>query len=540
MSAARSRAGVVSATLATPRAGAPMTAAERKADRKANPPLAMITLTVMLGLIMAIIDASIVNVALNDMAGNLGSSIDEIGWVATGYILANVIVMPLNGWLTARFGRRNFYASCIVIFTLSSLLCGTATNVWQLVFYRVIQGFGGGALQPTAQAILFESYPPEKRAGAMAIFGLGAMVGPAIGPTLGGIIVDNYSWPLIFYINIPIGIVAFLMTLAYIRDPVYLKRDRSPIDYMGLGLLTAGLASLQYVLERGQREDWFSSSTIVGAGDRGRRVADDLLLQGMVRSAAAGRFESVQVARVLGRQHHRHRERLRAVRNGADHPALPAERAGLHRDRDGVRAAARRARDRRQHADRVAPRRQDRRPRDHRVRPVAVRVATWLMGGINQQSGYWDVFWPRAAQGFALGFLFVPLTTAALGDVVREKMANATGIYTLVRQLGGSLGIAILQFLQTRFADNAYVGLAGGVSSTNPADSHFLNDLHGTAAQLYNLVVLNATVISYDMVLRLCSIVFVLSIPLVLLLKWQRAGRRPRGGCGSRRVGRRR
>jgi DHA2 family multidrug resistance protein len=151
-----------------------MTAAERKADRKANPPLAMITLTVMLGLIMAIIDASIVNVALNDMAGNLGSSVDEIGWVATGYILANVIVMPLNGWLTARFGRRNFYAACIVIFTVSSFLCGTATNVWQLVFYRVIQGFGGGALQPTAQAILFESYPPEKRAGAMAIFGLGA------------------------------------------------------------------------------------------------------------------------------------------------------------------------------------------------------------------------------------------------------------------------------------------------------------------------------------------------------------------------------
>ncbi|HEX3551437.1 MAG TPA: DHA2 family efflux MFS transporter permease subunit, partial [Candidatus Elarobacter sp.] len=240
-----------------------MSFSARFAERRANPPLALITLTVMLGLIMAIIDASIVNVALNDMAGNLGSSIDEIGWVATGYILANVIVMPLNGWLTARFGRRNFYAACVAIFTISSLLCGTATNVWQLVFYRVIQGLGGGALQPTAQAILFESYPPEKRAGAMAIFGLGAMVGPAIGPTLGGVIVDNYSWPLIFYINIPIGIIAFLMTLAFIRDPAYVKRDRSPIDYVGLGLMTAGIASLQYVLERGQREDWFSSPTIV-------------------------------------------------------------------------------------------------------------------------------------------------------------------------------------------------------------------------------------------------------------------------------------
>ncbi|MDB5027923.1 MAG: drug resistance transporter, EmrB/QacA subfamily, partial [Candidatus Eremiobacteraeota bacterium] len=155
----------MSASLAA--SGGPMTAAERRAERKLNPPLGMITLTVMLGLIMAIIDASIVNVALNDMAGNLGSSVDEIGWVATGYILATVIVMPLNGWLTARFGRRNFYAACVVIFTVASVLCGTAHNVWQLVFYRVIQGLGGGALQPTAQAILFESYPPEKRSNAM-------------------------------------------------------------------------------------------------------------------------------------------------------------------------------------------------------------------------------------------------------------------------------------------------------------------------------------------------------------------------------------
>jgi MFS transporter, DHA2 family, multidrug resistance protein len=521
--AARSRAGVVSATLATPRADAPMTAAERKADRKANPPLAMITLTVMLGLIMAIIDASIVNVALNDMAGSLGSSIDEIGWVATGYILANVIVMPLNGWLTARFGRRNFYAACIVIFTLASLLCGTATNVWQLVFYRVIQGFGGGALQPTAQAILFESYPPEKRAGAMAIFGLGAMVGPAIGPTLGGIIVDNYSWPLIFYINIPIGIVAFLMTLAYIRDPVYLKRDRSPIDYMGLGLLTAGLASLQYVLERGQREDWFSSSTIVVLTVVAvvaltifcfkewydpRPLVDLKVFKSRAFSAGSvigivsgfGLFGTALIIplflqNVLG---------FTATETGfallpgalATAVSMPiASRLVAKIDGRGIIAFG----------------------------LLLFAVSTWWMGGINQDSGYWDVFWPRAAQGFALGFLFVPLTTAALGDVVREKMANATGIYTLVRQLGGSLGIAILQFLQTRFADNAYAGLAGGVTSSNPADSHFLHDLHGTAAQLYNLVLLNATVISYDMVLRLCSIVFVISIPLVLLLKWQRA-----------------
>jgi DHA2 family multidrug resistance protein len=513
----------VSASVAAPDGRArPMTAVERKADRKANPPLVMITLTVMLGLIMAIIDTSIVNVALNDMAGNLGSSIDEIGWVATGYILATVIIMPLNGWLTARFGRRNFYAACVALFTIASFMCGTATNVWELVFYRIIQGLGGGALQPTAQAILFESYPPGKRAGAMAIFGLGAMVGPAIGPTLGGVIVDNYSWPLIFYINIPIGIVAFLMTLAYIRDPAYLKRDKSPVDVIGLTLLTAGVGSVQYVLERGQREDWFSSTTIcvltavaavslvvfcfrewydprplvdlkvfksrafsagsiigviTGFGLFGTALILPLFLQNVLGFSAT----EVGLALLPG-----------AIATAASMPIASRLVAKV----DGRAMIA--------------------------FGLLVFAASAWWMGTINQDAGYWTVFWPRAVQGFALGFLFVPLSTATLGEITRERMANATGIYTLVRQLGGSLGIAILQLMQTRYQDNAYAALAAGVTSSNPADSHFLNDLHGTAMQLYNMVMLNASVISYDMVLRLCAIIFVLSIPLVLLLNWRR------------------
>lgn len=499
------------------------TAAERKADRKANPPLAMITLTVMLGLIMAIIDTSIVNVALNDMAGNLGSSIDEIGWVATGYILANVIVMPLNGWLTARFGRRNFYAACVALFTVASFMCGTATNVWQLVFYRVIQGFGGGALQPTAQAILFESYPPEKRANAMAIFGLGAMVGPALGPTLGGVIVDNYSWPLIFYINIPIGIVAFVMTMLYIRDPAYLKRDKSPVDVLGLGLLTAGVASVQYVLERGQREDWFSSSTIVILSAVAvvslvvfcwrewhdpRPLVDLKVFKSRAFSAGNvigiitgfGLFGTALVLplflqNVLG---------FTATETGL--VLLP----GAIATAISMPVAS-------QLTKRV----------DGRVM-IAFGLllfagSAWWMGGINQSSGYWDVFWPRALQGFALGFLFVPLSTATLGEIARARMANATGIYTLIRQLGGSLGIAILQFLQIRYADNAYSALASGVTPSNPSVSQYLRDLHGSAAQLYQMVMLNATVISYDMVLRLCGIIFVVSIPLVMLLGWRKS-----------------
>ena len=186
-----------------------------------------------------------------------------MAWVATGYILANVVIMPLNGWLTALLGRKMFYATSLALFTVASLLCGTARSIWVLVFYRVVQGIGGGALQPTAQAILFETFPAERRGAAMAIFGMGAMVGPAIGPTLGGWMVDNASWPLIFYINVPIGIVAFLMTLAFIPNPKYIEKPKGGIDWTGLALLTAGLASLQFVLEQGERDDWFSSQTIL-------------------------------------------------------------------------------------------------------------------------------------------------------------------------------------------------------------------------------------------------------------------------------------
>jgi DHA2 family multidrug resistance protein len=483
----------------------------------------MITLTVMLGLIMAIIDTSIVNVALTDMAGNLGSSIDEIGWVATGYILATVIVMPLNGWLTARFGRRNFYATCIVVFTVSSFLCGTATNVWLLVFYRVVQGFGGGALQPTAQSILFESYPPEKRAGAMAIFGLGAMVGPAVGPMLGGIIVDNYSWPLIFFINIPIGIVAFLMTLAYIRDQEYIKRDRSPVDVVGLALLTAGVASVQYVLERGQREDWFSSQTIVILTAvavvalvlfciRELRDPRPLVDLRVFKSRTFSAGSAIGVVSGFGLYGTAlilplfFQNSLNFTATGTGFALVPGALA------TAVSMPI---------ASRLAPK------VDGRVMIafglMIFAISAWWMGSLNQNAGFSDILWPRVVQGFALGFLFVPLSTLTLGDITRERMANATGIYTLVRQLGGSLGIAILQFMQTRYQDGAYAALATGVTAGNPKDAQFLQHLGGSALQLYQMVMANATVISYDQVLRLCAVVFVCSIPLVLLLSGRKA-----------------
>ncbi|MBV8721028.1 MAG: DHA2 family efflux MFS transporter permease subunit [Candidatus Eremiobacteraeota bacterium] len=475
-------------------------------------PVGLITITVMLGLIMAIIDTTIVNVAINTIGGNLGATVDEVAWIATGYILANVVVMPLNGWLTALLGRKTFYATSLAVFTIASFLCGTAHSIWVLVFYRVLQGIGGGALQPTAQAILFETYPPEKRGAAMAIFGLGAMVGPAIGPTLGGWIVDNASWPLIFYINVPIGIVAFLMTLAFIPNPKYIARPKGGIDFLGLSLLTVGLASLQYVLEQGERDDWFSSDTIVILtlvsvaaltffvikALRDKHPIVDLQVF-KFRSFSIGSFLGIVMGfglfgtalilplffqTLLGFTAF---DTGMALMPGALSTAVSMLIVGRVLNRIDGRWSI--------------------------VGGILIFAwSTWLLGGLNAQAGYWDVFWPRLIQGFALGFLFVPLTTITLGDVPIAEMAGATGVFTLLRQLGGSLGIAILTTLLTHQTAIAWNVLASGVTQT-----------HGqSVGALTQMVSEQSAMIAYDYLFRVTAIVFVLSAPLVFFIRPQR------------------
>ena len=224
----------------------------------------IITLTAVLCALLEIVDTTIVNVALNDMRGNLGGTLSEVSWVITAYAIGNVIIVPMTSWLSRQFGRRNYFAASIIIFTVSSFLCGNANGIWELVFFRLIQGFGGGALLVTAQTLITESYPPEKRGIAQAIYGLGVIVGPTLGPPLGGYIVDNYSWPYIFYINIPLGIIAALLTLQFVRSPKYgEKKSASEIDYWGIILLAISVGSLQYVLEKGQEDDWFNDEMIV-------------------------------------------------------------------------------------------------------------------------------------------------------------------------------------------------------------------------------------------------------------------------------------
>src|SRR5678809_319875 len=207
----------------------------------------LIAFAVVLAALMQVIDSSIVNVALPDMMGNLGASLDEIAWVTTGYILASVIVIPLTGWLGQLFGRKRYFVGSIALFTVSSFFCGASHSLGALIFWRIVQGIGGGALMTVSQAVLLESFPPEEAGTAMALFGLGVMVGPTIGPTLGGYLVDNAGWPWIFYINIPVGIVAAMMIAAYVHDPEHQKKP-SAIDYIGIALLTVSVGSMQFVL----------------------------------------------------------------------------------------------------------------------------------------------------------------------------------------------------------------------------------------------------------------------------------------------------
>ena len=222
----------------------------------------IITFTVVMAAIIELIDTSIVNVALTNISGNIGATLEDVAWVVTSYAIANVIIIPMTSFFAALFGRRNYYMGSIILFTLASMACGQAHTLWELVAFRFIQGIGGGALLSTSQAILFETYTVEQRGFASAIFGVGVFIGPTIGPTVGGWIIDNYSWPWIFYINMPIGILAVVLSYLYVKEPAHVRATHT-IDWTGIGLLISGLAALQTVLERGEAEDWFSAKYII-------------------------------------------------------------------------------------------------------------------------------------------------------------------------------------------------------------------------------------------------------------------------------------
>ncbi len=223
----------------------------------------LVTLTVMLPTVIEILDISVANVSLGHIQGSLSAGLDEVTWVLTSYLVSNAIIIPITGWLAGTFGRKRYLIFSLGLFTASSFMCGAAPNLETLIFFRILQGLAGGALQPLSLSILLETFPPKEHGMAMAVFGIGVVFGPILGPLLGGYITDTLSWRWIFYINLPLGALAVMMALLFIVDPHYIKRQETRIDYWGLGLLTVGLGCLQLVLDRGEREDWFDSSFII-------------------------------------------------------------------------------------------------------------------------------------------------------------------------------------------------------------------------------------------------------------------------------------
>jgi DHA2 family multidrug resistance protein len=428
----------------------------------------LIAIAVTLAAVLELIDTSIVNVAIPHMMGNLGATLDEISWVSTGYIIANVIVIPMSGWLSAYFGRKRYLTGSILLFVLSSFFCGAATSLGGLVFWRVVQGLGGGALLSTAQATLFEAFPPSEVGIGQAMFGVGVMVGPTLGPTLGGWIVDNYNWPWIFYINVPLGVIAAIMTMMYVHDAEHQERAER-IDVLGFLLLATCVGTLQFMLEKGERYDWFDSrlvtwlavTSLVSFGLLLWRelTTDEPIINFRVlksRQLAAG----VSIAAVLGLAlfgsifvlpiflQNLHgltaNQTGLVILPGAIASAFTMAIVGKNANRLDARATV-------------------------TVGAVLFAVSMWFLARMTLASGPEETFWPLILRGVGLGLIFVPLTNASMAELKVQELAQGTGMFNLTRQLGGSMGIAIMATLLTRFTNAKKALLSEHVTTTDPA-----------------------------------------------------------------------
>src|SRR6266851_4558804 len=494
----------------------------------------LIAAAVMLATFMEVLDTSVANVALPHIAGNLSATPEESTWVLTSYLVSNAIILPATNWLGRYFGRKNFLIFCIVIFTASSALCGAAASLGMLIVARIVQGAGGGALQTIAQAVLMESFPVEKRGSAMAVFGLGVVVAPIIGPTLGGWITDNYSWRWIFYINIPIGILAVFMSNTFIEDPPYIKDQRpGRIDYIGFGLMAVALGAMQLVLDKGQEDEWFASSFIVWFAILSATTAIAFIIWEL-RSR-----EPIVDLRVLANRNFSVGTTLMIAMGVVLYSTIallplflqtlmgyPAVTSGMAVSPRGFGAIA----------SMLIVGRLINRIRGRYLVMFGFAVlayAIYLFTKINLEISISSIVWPNIISGFAMGFVFVPLTTMALGTLSNEQMGNASGVFNLMRNTGGSVGIATVTTFLARWAQ---VHQASMVAHLTPYDPSYQERLHqltqgfatrgGSAvaeqqayAGLYGTLVRQATVLSYIDVFRVLSFLCVLCVPAALLFE---------------------
>ena len=484
----------------------------------------LIAASVMFATFMEVLDTSVANVALPHIAGTLSATTDESTWVLTSYLVSNAIVLPATNWLGHRFGRKRFLVVCVIIFTLSSAVCGAATSLGMLLFARILQGAGGGALQPIAQAVLLESFPPEKRGSAMALYGMGIVVAPIIGPTLGGWITDNYSWRWIFYINVPIGILAALMSNTFVEDPPYIRSQRpGRIDYIGFGLMALGIASLQIVLDKGQELDWFSSSFITWTA-----TLSVIALVGFVIWELRTP-EPIVNLRVLTNRNFAIGTVLIALVGIVLYGTIallplllqtllgyPALQSGLTVSPRGIGAVI---------SMLIVGRLVGK--IDGRYLIMfgfgVLAFATYMLSDINLEISMSNIIWPQVISGLAMGFVFVPLTILATGTLTNEQIGNATGIFNLMRNIGGSFGIA---GVTTLLARNSQVHQAMLLSHLTPFDPAFQERLraltsaieadpatasHMAYGMIYQTVLAQANLLSYLDAFRLLAFLCLLA-----------------------------
>jgi len=494
----------------------------------------LIALAVMCATFMEVLDTSIANIALPHIAGSMSATTDEATWVLTSYLVSNAIILPMTGWLGNYFGRKRVLISCVALFTFASALCGAAVNLPTLILARVFQGMGGGAMVPIAQAILLESFPPNKRGVAMATFAMGVVVAPILGPTLGGWITDNYSWRWIFYINLPVGMLAVFLQEWLVEDPPYIKRNRAAtVDFIGFGLLAVWLATLQITLDKGQEEDWFQSDWIcwftaisilsfIGFLVR-EFTADHPLVDLRVfrnRNFAIGLLLMTALAAIL---YGTTAELPLFLQTLMGYPAL---QSGLAMSPRGCAAFITTA-----IIGRLVG----------RIRSrwllccgfTLLAVSSFMLSDITLQVSQARVIWPSIVNGVAISFIFVPLTTATMSQLGQRQIGNATGLFNLMRNLGGSIGIAFVTTMLARGAQAHQALMVGHLTPTDPVFMQRLAAAQQALAQHTDAV--TAKTQAYSMIystldhqahlwafvdnFRLFGLLALAGIPLIFLFK---------------------
>ena len=494
----------------------------------------IIAIAVMLGTFMEVLDTTVVNVSLPHIAGSLSASTDEATWVLTSYLVANAIVLPLTGWLANYFGRRRLLLMSVAGFTVFSFLCAIAPNLPMLIVFRIFQGATGGGLQPLSQAILLEAFPPEKRGKAMAFWALGIVVAPMLGPVLGGWITDSYSWRWLFYINLPIGLIAVIMISLFIFDPPYIRRGTGGIDYWGIGLLALGIGALQIMLDKGQEEDWFASHfimvlAVLAIGGFVVFVVRELVTRDPVvhlrvfkiRTYSTGVFLMTVLGFVLYGSTVLIPLWLQTLMG---YSALQAGMAMLPRGLGsflfmpivGILMG------------KIEPRKL------LGAGLIVCSYSLYLLSKLNLNAGYWDIFWPQLLQGTSMGLLFVPLTTVTNDPIPKQEIGNAASLFNLMRNIGASIGIASVTTLVARHSQVHINVLGSHISNLDPAARITFENMRNafmargmdmaTAtkqayAAMFGIVERQSAMMSYLDAFFLLSILFIFMLPLIFIMK---------------------